>query len=216
MNNLVNVDLSLMFVTDHQIEDDGQFFFILSEALAGGATIIQLREKHLAGAALYQRALKAKALCDAAKVPLIINDNVDIALAVDCAGVHLGQRDLPIEVARSVLGRNKIIGLSVSNLAETLDEKVQFADYLGVSPLFATATKSEHLAKPLGLAGLAEIAKHTQLPLVSIGGIDETNTASAFEFGSAGVAVVSAISRADSPKTATQRLKQQCLTGTTT
>ena len=213
MNHLRNLDLSLMFVTDHQIDNDDQFFFILSEALAGGATIIQLREKHLCGAQLYQKALKAKSLCDAANVPLIINDNVDIALAIDCAGVHLGQRDLPIKVARRLLGENKIIGLSVSNLKESMDSKVKLADYLGVSPLFTTATKSEHLAKPLGLAKLAEIAQHTALPLVSIGGIDESNAAAAFEFGSAGVAVVSAISRANSPKTATQRLKQQCLIG---
>lgn len=209
----MNIDLSLMYVTDHQLDNEAQFFAVLSQALAGGATIIQLREKRLSGYALYQRALKTKAMCDAAKVPLIINDNVDIVLAVDCAGVHLGQRDLPISVARKLLGKNKLIGLSVSDLAQVQSEQALYADYLGVSPLFATDTKTEHLASPLGLAGLQAIAQATSLPLVSIGGIDEQNAASAFAYGSAGIAVISAISRAVSPLQSTQRLKQQCLLG---
>lgn len=206
-------DFSLMYVTDHRISGDKEFFDILQQALSGGVTIVQLREKYLNGKALYDRAMSCKALCDKANVPLVINDRVDIALSVDAAGVHLGQSDLPIQVARHLLGDDKIIGLSVSNLSESLCNNVKYANYLGLSPLFNTQTKTENLAQALGLQGLTLIKQQVDLPIVSIGGIDHTNALSAYSAGSNGIAVVSAISQAQSPELSTLRLKQLCQAG---
>lgn len=207
------IDLRLMYVTDHQISEESVFLNILQQALAGGASVIQLREKHLNGHALYKRALACKQLCDAFEVPLLINDRVDIALAVDAAGVHLGQNDLPIKSARELLGQDKVIGLSVSSFPEATAKNTALADYLGISPLYSTTTKTENLESPLGLTGLAEIRKYSSLPLVSIGGINATNAQQAFAHGTNGIAVVSAISRVPAPKQSTQRLKQLCQTG---
>lgn len=204
-----------MYVTDERITDDEDFFSILEGSLKGGASIIQLREKSLNTRSFYQRAIKAKNLCDRYQIPLIINDRLDIALVVDAAGLHLGQKDLPIQVARKLLGPNKIIGLSVSNEQQALESNHLMVDYIGLSPVFSTSTKTKDLDHPSGLEGLRMISQISNKPIVSIGGIDKTNAADVIRNGSNGIAVVSAISKEANPKAATEELKKiVCQTGT--
>ncbi|KJD33378.1 thiamine-phosphate pyrophosphorylase [Tamlana nanhaiensis] len=202
------IDYRLMYVTDDRIEDDATFFNILEASLKGGATIVQLREKQRSTKAFYHRAKRAKSLCELYNVPLIINDRLDIALAVDADGVHLGQNDMPIGIARKLLGETKIIGLSVSNNQQAEDSNQLPIDYIGISPIFSTNTKTEDLDKPLSISGLQSIRKISSKPIVCIGGIDKNNTKEIMQNGADGIAVVSAISKAENPEVATQFLKQ--------
>ena len=196
-----------MYVTDDTVTNDTRFFTILESALKGGASCIQLREKNSSTLAFYNRAVKAKTLCQTYKVPLLINDRLDIALAVDADGVHMGQNDMPYTVTRQLLGANKIIGLSVSNKKQAEKANLLDVNYIGLSPIFATQTKTKNLAEPLGVHGLKAIHKNTQKPIVCIGGIHLNNAKQLFDYGASGIAVVSAISKSDAPKTATQKLK---------
>lgn len=208
------VDYALMFVTDDSIRDDNSFFAILEAALKGGATIIQLREKSCNTATFYRRAIRCKELCDTYKIPLIINDRIDIALAVNADGVHIGQTDIPFNVARRLLGKNSIIGLSVSTLEQAVKDNAQAADYIGISPIFSTNTKTTDLARPLGIAGLKAIRELYSKPIVCIGGIHKNNTKEIIDNGANGIAVVSAISKAEDPEAATKELKEiVCKTG---
>jgi len=208
------VDYALIFVTDDSIRDDNSFFAILEAALKGGATIIQLREKSCDTATFYKRAIRCKKLCDTFKIPLIINDRLDIALAIDADGVHIGQTDMPYDVARRLMGNSKIIGLSVSNTEQAEKKDAQAADYIGISPIFSTNTKTTDLAQPLGIAGLKAIRELYAKPIVCIGGINKNNTQEIIENGADGIAVVSAISKAEHPEAATKELKEiVCKTG---
>lgn len=193
-------DCSLIFVTDDRITEDPPFLKILESSLRGGVTMVQLREKFLSTKRFYQRALAVKPLCLNYGVPLIINDRVDIALSVDADGVHLGQEDLPIEGTRKLLGENKIIGYSVSNEPQLITANKQGVDYVGLSPIFETATKKTGLAPPLGVEGLRRLATMSARPLVCIGGITPENAPVVLENGSDGIAVVSAISQAEEPE----------------
>jgi len=209
------IDYALMYVTDDSIRDDNSFFAILEAALKGGVTLVQLREKTCDTATFYKRAVHSKELCDVHNIPLIINDRIDIALAVNADGVHIGQTDMPFYVARRLLGKSSIIGLSVSTLEQAIKDNAQAADYIGISPIFSTDTKTTDLAKPLGLSGLRSIRKIYNKPMVCIGGINKNNTAEIISNGADGIAVVSAISKAVEPLTATKELKQiVCKTGT--
>tara|TARA_R110002051_G_scaffold137916_4_gene210620 strand:+ start:44524 stop:45165 length:642 start_codon:yes stop_codon:yes gene_type:complete len=209
------VDYALMYVTDDSIRDNNTFFAILEAALKGGATIIQLREKSCDTATFYKRAVQCKKLCDTFKIPLIINDRLDIALAIDADGVHIGQTDIPYDVARRLLGNGKIIGLSVSNKKQAVKKDAQEADYIGISPIFSTNTKTTNLARPLGIAGLKAIRELYSKTIVCIGGIHKNNTKEIIENGADGIAVVSAISKAANPEAATKELKDIiCKTGT--
>lgn len=202
----MHFDPRLMYVTDNRITEDLPFFDILEQALAGGATLVQLREKTLNTHDYYQRALTCKQRCDAYNVPLIINDRADIALAVGAVGLHIGQQDLPYSVAREMLGEKALIGLSVSSEVQAQEAQHLEVDYIGVSPLFATQTKTQDLDPPLGLDGLAQIRKLFTGPIVVIGGVNTQNTAQAIAHGADGIAVVSAISGAADPKKATKEL----------
>lgn len=202
-------DPRLMFVTDDRITEDRPFFEILEQTLAGGATLVQLREKTLNTHDFYKRALSCKQACDAYNVPLIINDRADIALAVGAQGLHIGQQDLPYKVARKLLGDKTLIGLSVSTLQQAKEAQQLGVDYIGVSPLFATQTKTQDLDPPLGLDGLAQIRKLYSGPIVVIGGVNSQNASQAMAHGADGIAVVSAISGATDPKKATNELLKQ-------
>jgi thiamine-phosphate pyrophosphorylase len=209
-----NTDYSLMFVTDDSITDDPTFFKILEEALKGGVTIIQLREKSCSTHSFYKRALKAKTLCQAYNVPLLINDRIDIALAVHADGVHIGQTDMPYAAARALLGNTKIIGLSVSNILQAIEAENLNADYIGISPIFDTSTKKSDLAPALGIEGLKIIRPLFSKPIVCIGGIHKENVADIIKNGADGVALISAISQAEKPLKETQKLKEIiCQTG---
>lgn len=208
------VDYSLMYVTDDSIADDTAFFKILEDALKGGASIVQLREKSGNTRSFYNRALKAKTLCHAHRIPLIINDRIDIALAVDADGVHIGQTDMPYSKARALLGATKIIGLSVSNKEQAIEAENLKVDYIGISPIFNTSTKKSDLAPSLGIEGLKMIRPLFSQPIVCIGGIHRKNVADIIKNGADGVAIISAISKAEYPKKETKHLKKIiCQTG---
>ena len=202
------VDYSLMYVTDDSITDDTAFFKILVDALKGGASIVQLREKSGNTRSFYNRALKAKTQCHAYRIPLIINDRIDIALAADADGVHIGQTDMPYSKARALLGATKIIGLSVSNTEQAIEAENLKVDYIGISPIFNTATKKSDLAPSLGIEGLKMIRPLFSKPIVCIGGIHQNNVADIIKNGANGVAVISAISKAKYPEKETKNLKE--------
>ncbi|WP_338813079.1 thiamine phosphate synthase [Bernardetia sp. Wsw4-3y2] len=208
------IDYSLMFVTDDSITDDTIFFRVLEDSLKGGATIIQLREKSCNTDSFYKRALTSKLLCHSYNVPLIINDRIDIALAVDADGVHIGQADMPYKIARKLVGDSKIIGLSVSDSQQAIEANKLTVDYIGISPIFDTHTKKTDLAPSLGIEGLKMIRKLFSKPIVCIGGIKKENVVDIIKNGSNGIAVVSAISKAEYPEQETKLLKEIiCQTG---
>lgn len=208
------VDYSLMYVTDDNITDDTVFFKILEAALKGGVSIIQLREKSCNTLSFYNRALQTKTLCHAYRVPFIINDRVDIALAADADGVHIGQTDMPYRKARELLGATKIIGLSVSNKEQAIEAENFKVDYIGISPIFNTATKKADLAPPLGIEGLRRIRSLFSKSIICIGGINNKNIADIIKNGANGVAVISAIANAKNPEKETKNLKDIiCQTG---
>ncbi len=203
-----------MFVTDDRIRDHKTFFKVLEASLKGGATVIQLREKRSSTLFFYQRALKTKMLCRAYNVPLLINDRIDIALSINADGVHIGQKDIPYTVARKLLGPDKIIGLSVSNTQQAVEAHTLGSDYIGVSPVFSTFTKISGLDPPLGVEGLKAIRPLFSGPVVCIGGIHKNNVMLLTGNGADGIAVVSAISRAENPEKETKQLKEMvCQTG---
>ena len=204
---LTNIDYSLYLVTDRDLARGRSTFEIVKAAVDGGVTVVQLREKHCSTREFIEQALAIKNFLKARKVPLIINDRLDVAQAVKADGVHLGQTDMPLEMAKDILGDSMLIGISAESLEDAIAAEKGGADYLGVSPIYTTSTKTD-TAPPLGLAGLREIRKAVSLPLVGIGGLNKENSAEAIRSGADGVAVVSAIVAADDPKAAAIELKQ--------
>lgn len=176
-------------------------------AVQGGVTLVQLREKHCSTREYIQKAQTLKKMLSLYRIPLIINDRVDVALAAGADGVHIGQADIPYQTARQMLGPDAIIGLSVETLEDAaLAEKLD-VDYLGVSPIFATTTKQD-VKEPWGLEGLSLLRQKSHHRLVGIGGINARNCQDVMEAGADGVAVVSAICYARDPYTAAQELKK--------
>jgi thiamine-phosphate pyrophosphorylase len=160
-------------------------------AIKGGATIIQLREKDCTSREFYELALSIKDITDAYEVPLIINDRLDIALAVHADGVHLGQSDIPVQVARNVMGPNCIVGATANTLEKAKEAWQSGADYLGVGDVFGSATKND--TKPVELKELKKICDTVKIPVVAIGGISKKNIHLLKDTGVAGVAVISAV-----------------------
>ena len=185
------VDYSIYLVTDEACLHGRPLLECVEEALAAGVTLVQYRAKAADGGVLYAEACKLKELCDKYNVPLIINDRLDIALAVGAAGVHLGQDDLPCAVARRLLGEDFIIGVSAHNPAEAVQAVSEGADYLGCGAVFGTATK--HDVAKLGLENLRAIRKAVPVPMVGIGGITADNYAEVLATGANGAAIVSGI-----------------------
>lgn len=185
------VDYSIYLVTDEACLHGRPLLECVEEALAAGVTLVQYRAKAADGGVLYAEACKLKELCDKYNVPLIINDRLDIALAVGAAGVHLGQDDLPCAVARRLLGEDFIIGVSAHNPAEAVQAVSEGADYLGCGAVFGTATK--HDVAKLGLENLRAIRKAVPVPMVGIGGITADNYAEVLATGADGAAIVSGI-----------------------
>jgi len=205
--NLHNVDYSLYLVTDRGLARGRSTLEIVSAAVHGGTTIVQLREKDCSTRDFIEQALTIKEFLKDCGVPMIINDRLDVAQAVKADGVHLGQTDMPLKVAKKILGDSMIIGISAESLRDAVEAEKGGADYLGVSPIYATPTKTD-TALPLGLEGLREIRKAVRIPLVGIGGLNRDNAAEVIRNGADGVAVVSAIVAADDPQTAADALKQ--------
>jgi len=204
------IDYSLYFVTDRGLSRGRSTLEIVRAAVQGGVTCVQLREKTCSTREFIAEALSVKAFLTSCGVALIINDRVDIALAVGADGVHLGQTDMPLAAARSLTGPGLVIGVSAESIEDAVAAQTGGADYLGVSPVFATPTKTD-TAAPLGLAGLAAIRRAVKLPLVAIGGLHAGNAAAAVRSGADGIAVVSAIAAADDPAQAARDLKRAIL-----
>ncbi len=204
---LKNIDYSLYLVTDRGLAHGRSTLEIVSAAVKGGATVVQLREKNCSTREFIEQAMHIKDFLKTHSVPLVINDRVDVAQAVKADGVHLGQTDMPLEMAKGILGDTMIIGISTESVQDGIEAEKGGADYLGVSPIYATPTKTD-TAPPLGLEGLREIRKAVNLPLVGIGGLSRNNAAEVIRSGADGVAVVSAIVAADDPETAARELKK--------
>ncbi len=201
-------DLSLYLVTDSDLSKGRSLEKIVSEAVEGGVTIVQLREKEMATGDFIALARRLKSALAPYSVPLLINDRVDVALASDADGVHIGQSDISYSDARSLLGDDKIIGLSVENFDEVLLANALDIDYIGISPLHSTPTKSD-TAAPFGVAGCTAAAEASAHPTVAIGGINLSNIEESMGCGVDGVAVVSAIISADSPREAARNLRSK-------
>lgn len=184
-------DYSIYLVTDDGCLQGRALLDCVREALEGGVTLVQYRAKTASSAEMYAEALQLKALCDSFNVPLIINDRLDIAMAVGAAGVHLGQDDLPCAAARRILGEDYLIGVSAHNPAEAKAALQSGADYLGCGAVFGTATKAD--VKKLGTDGLAAICKAKGLPVVGIGGVTADNYREVRAAGADGAAIVSGI-----------------------
>ena len=192
-------------VTDRAFSRGRSTLEIVRAASKGGVSAVQLREKDLDTRAFYEEGLKIRDILRSSRVPLIINDRIDLALALDAEGVHLGQEDMPIKVARKILGPDRIIGISVNTPGQIDSERVSMANYLAISPVFFTSTKSD-ITEPWGLEGVRKARAMTDLPLVAIGSIKKENTAEVVAAGADCVAVVTAIVSADDPEQATREL----------
>lgn len=202
-------DLSLYLVTDTPKRCRFPLPETLEAAIAGGVTIVQYRSEHAYGGAAYREALPLVEICRKAGVSFIVNDRIDLALALDADGVHIGQRDFPPEVARRILGPNKIIGFSCSDIDEVRAVDEELVDYLGLGPVFPTQTKTD-AAPAMGLESLAICAAATSLPVVAIGGINSENAAAVRAAGeNIGIAVVSAICAAPDPRFAAETLRER-------
>lgn len=198
-------DLSLYLVTDRDLMSTPTLEQAVEQAIEGGITLVQLREKDASSLDFYHTALGVKRMTDAKGIPLIINDRVDIALAVDAAGVHVGQEDLPAKTVRAILGEEKLLGVSVSTVEEALQAERDGADYLGVGAMFATGTKTD--AQLVSMEELRKIRSAVSLPIVVIGGINAETIPLFRGSGIDGVAVVSAIIAAQDIAAAARSLK---------
>ena len=197
--------LRLYLVTDRALAGGREIEDIVRESVEGGATMVQLREKDIDTRDFIELALRLKKVLAPYGVPLIINDRVDVALASDADGVHIGQSDMPYAMARRILGPDKIIGLSVENFTQIEEANSLDVDYIGVSPVFATPTKTD-TAAPFGLEGLRRAVEMSVHPTVAIGGMNASTAADVIATGTDGIAVVSAIVCAVSPRKASREL----------
>lgn len=200
-----NIDYTLYLVTDREIMSAEKLEIAVEQAILGGCTVVQLREKKCSSLEFFEIAIKIKEITDRYQIPLIINDRIDIALAVDAAGVHIGQSDIPARIARKLIGDNKILGVSASNFEEAIIAYKEDADYLGVGAMFITDTKTD--AKFTSINELVQIRKNIPLPIVVIGGINKTTIPKFEDIDINGFAVVSAIISQPDIKAAAQNLK---------
>ena len=186
--------LKAYLVTGRYDFSDTEFLKRIETACRSGVTLVQLREKEVSTRRFYELAVKVKAVTDAYQIPLIINDRVDICLAVDAAGVHIGDDELPVALVRKLVGSTKIVGVSAKTVARGVEAENEGADYLGVGAIFPTTTKDSPLTS---LQTLSEIAAAVTIPVVAIGGIKEENIEQLMGTGVAGVSLVSEIMLAE-------------------
>lgn len=198
-----DIDLSLYLVTDKS-DDVEKFLKTIEEAIKGGVSVVQIREKTAETLDFYNLALKVKEITSKYNVPLIINDRVDVALAIDADGVHVGQTDMPCDVTRKLIGENKILGVSASTITEAQKAQEDGADYIGTGAVFPTATKND--APSITKEDLKNVVDSIDIPVVAIGGITLENASELNDTGIAGLSVVSAIMSADNPKKASEEL----------
>ena len=208
MNELKNYDYSIDYVTDEELlHTNYNLYKSVEDAIIGGATMIQLREKNTTTRDFIEKAKKIKDICSKYEVPLIINDRVDVALAIDADGVHLGQDDMELSCARKILGQDKIIGISASNLQEAQIAEKGGADYIGVGAMYSTNTKID--ADMTTMEELKIIRKEVKIPIVVIGGINQKTIPDFKDTDIDGLAIVSAIASSDNHVETTKSLKKQ-------
>lgn len=202
------INWELYVITDAKLSRGRSHREVIQAAIAGGATVVQYREKETGTRRMVEEAQELRALCRHMGVPFIVNDRLDVALAVEADGVHVGQDDMPAKLARKLLGPGKILGVSATNLAEAIQGEKDGADYLGVGPIYATGTKPD-AAPPMGATGLAEVVRHVSIPVIAIGGINASNVDEVIATGADGAAVISAIVSAEDIQAITQELLQR-------
>ncbi len=198
-------------VADQSEAGDRSVLDIVRAAIQGGVTAVQLRAKHATTREMVELGQAMHELTQAANIPLIINDRVDVALAVAAEGVHLGPTDLPVNLARQIIGPNRLLGVSVMTVAQAQAASVEGADYLGAGSVFDTPSKTD-AGPAIGLDGLTAIVRASPLPVVAIGGITPDNVAAVLATGVAGVAVISAIVGMPDPAAAAEQLRRAVAT----
>lgn len=200
------VDWSLYVITDRRAAGPRSILDVVEAAIQGGVTVVQLREKEATTRQMIQLGQALHELTQRAGIPLIINDRVDVALAIDAEGVHLGVDDMPVPIARRLLGPHRLIGFSPSTLDEACQAEDEGADYLGIGDVYGTPSKPDAGA-PIGIEGLSRFVQTVSIPVVAIGGINASNAAATIEAGAAGIAVISAVIGAPDPQKAAQQLR---------
>lgn len=198
-------DYTLYLVTDRMLMSTVTLCEAVEQAITGGCTMVQLREKNISSLDFYNLAKVVRHITNKYNVPLIINDRIDIALSVGAQGVHIGQSDIPASVARKIIGKDMLLGVSASFLSEAIRAQNDGADYLGVGAMFPTGTKSD--AAAVSLNELQKIRKAVSIPIVAIGGINKENASQLIGIGINGLAVVSAIISQPDIKQAATELK---------
>lgn len=184
-------DYSLYLVTDRMLMSTKTLGEAVEQAIIGGCTVVQLREKEISSLDFYALALEIKKITDSYGIPLVINDRIDIAMAVGAAGIHTGQKDIPADIARKVIGKNMLLGVSAGSVAEAVNAVEAGADYLGVGAMFPTGTKPD--AGYVSMEELGKIRRAVDIPIVVIGGISKENAMLFQPMGIDGLAVVSAV-----------------------
>ena len=198
----------LYLITDEKIGKGRSHLHMAEAAIHGGADVIQLRDKTASSRELYLSACQIRELTREHNIPFIINDRLDIALAVQADGVHLGQEDLPLRVARKILGKDFILGTSAASLQEAIQAEADGADYLGVGPVYEARGTKADAGEPLGLSLISRIRQHCRIPVIAIGGINPENVSDVLKAGANGVAVISAIVSAPDIREATRNFKR--------
>ncbi len=199
---------NLYVITDENLSKGRSHLEIAKSVIAGGAEVIQLRDKTASSKKLYHIGLDLRKLTRENQVSFIVNDRLDIALAVDADGLHIGQSDLPVHIARQLMGHDKILGVSASSLQEALAAEKHGADYLGVGPIFEARGTKADAGVPLHLSLISEIQKNSKLPQVAIGGINSQNVPEVIKAGALAVAVISAIVAQEDIQMATRQLRK--------
>lgn len=205
-------DYSLYLVTDRSLMTTDTLSEAVEQAILGGCTMVQLREKNISSLDFFKLATEIKAVTDSFGVPLIINDRIDIALAVHATGVHIGQSDIPAAIVREIIGDDMLMGVSASSVSEAIQAQKDGADYLGVGAMFPTGTKTD--AAIVSIKELQNIRQSVALPIVAIGGINKENAGLFHDMGIDGLAVVSAIIAQPNIRQAASELKRIFLEGT--
>ena len=205
------LDFTLYLVTDRALMSSSSLETAVEQAILGGCTMIQLREKDISSDEFYHLAVSIKSITDKYEIPLIINDRVDIALATGSAGVHIGQHDLPASIVRKIIPPDMVLGVSASTLQEAEKAVSDGADYLGVGAMFSTSTKTD--ADVVSMQTLLHIRKSVRIPIVVIGGIKKENASMFKAAGVDGLAVVSGIISQPDIRTSAQDLKKSFLGG---
>jgi len=204
---MINFDLSLYLVTDRSLSNGRSIGYIVEKAVEGGVTMVQLREKYASTKDFLLLTQLLKRILEPYNVPLIINDRLDIVLATGAEGLHIGQSDMPYPIARKLLGNDKIIGISVENIDDVRKSNQIDVDYIAISPVFSTPTKTNTM-RPFGVEGIREAMAITRHPAVAIGGINISNAVEIINTGVNGIAVVSAIMSAENPFRVAEDLKK--------